>query len=274
MTWRAGTSGPWRLLCLVAGLVFAFIEAPILITAAVSFNAANQSRFPPVGLSLRWWAQAMDPRWLQPLLYSVELALAAALGAVLLGLPMALVLVRRRFPGRDALAALALGPLVLPALVSGIALLQVLQLAGLGSLFGFPALLVGHVIICLPFTVRTVAISLRAMPGRVELAAANLGASPARVFLLVTLPLIRSGMFAGAVFAFIQSFTDYSMSLFLAAPGIKPISVTILGYLEFGFTPTLAAVAVLTLVVPGVLILVAQRFFRIGDFIYGASSRG
>ena len=268
------SSGAWRLLCVVVGLVFAFIEAPILITAAVSFNAANQSRFPPVGFSLRWWREAVDPRWLQPLLYSVELALAAALGAVILGGPMAFVLVRRRFPGRDVLAALALGPLVLPALVSGIALLQVLQLAGLGALLGFPALLIGHVIICLPFTVRTVAISLRAMPGRVELAAANLGASPARVFLLVTLPLIRSGMFAGAVFAFIQSFTDYSMSLFLAAPGIKPISVTILGYLEFGFTPTLAAVAVLTLVVPGVLILMAQRFFRIGDFIYGASTRG
>ncbi len=112
------------------------------------------------------------------------------------------------------------------------------------------------------------------MPGRVELAAANLGASPTRVFLMVTLPLIKSGLFAGAVFAFIQSFTDYSMSLFLAAPSIKPISVTILGYLEFGFTPTLAAVAVLTLIVPAALILVVQRFFRIGDFIYGPSTRG
>ena len=265
---------PWSALRAAVALVYLFIFGPILITAAVSFNAANQSRFPPVGFSLRWWAEAASTRWLSPLLYSVELAVAASACAVLLGLPLAIALVRGRFPGRDALAALALGPLVLPALVTGIALVQLLQLAGLGGLFGFPALLIGHVVICLPFTVRTVGISLRAVPGRVELAAANLGASPARVFLLVTLPLIKSGLFAGAVFAFIQSFTDYSMSLFLAAPGIKPISVTILGYLEFGFTPTLAAVAVLTLVVPAVLILVVQRFFRIGDFIYGPTARG
>ena len=223
---------------------------------------------------MRWWAEAMSTRWLQPLYYSVELAVAASAGAVLLGLPLAMALVRGRFPGRDALAALALGPLVLPALVTGIALVQLLQLVGLGGLFGFPALLIGHIVICLPFTVGTVGISLRAMPGRVELAAANLGASPTRVFLMMTLPLIKSGLFAGAVFALIQSFTDYSMSLFLAAPGIKPISVTILGYLEFGFTPTLAAVAVLTLIVPAALILVVQRFFRIGDCIYGPSTRG
>jgi len=201
------------------------------------------------------------------------LATAAALGATLLGMPMALALVRYRFWGREVLASLVLGPLVLPALVTGIALLQMLQLVGLGFLFGFPALLLGHMMICLPFTVRTIAISLRAMPDHVERAAASLGASTRHVLMRVTLPLISSGVFAGAVFAFIQSFTDYSVSLFLSSPGVKPISVTILSFLEFGFTPTLAAVAVLTLVVPLMLILAVQRFFRLGDFIYGTSTR-
>lgn len=264
---------PWSALVAVVGLIYAFIFVPILITATVSFNTVNQSKFPPIGFSLRWWAEALTTRWLQPLGFSVELATLAALFTALLSLPLAFGLVRLRFPGRDLLAALSLGPLVLPALVTGIALLQLLQLAGLGFLFGLPALLIGHVVICLPFGVRTIAISLRAMPPRVEQAALSLGASPARVFLLVTLPLIKSGLFAGMVFAFIQSFTDYSVSLFLARPGTQPISVTILGFLEFGFTPTLAAVAVVTLVVPFVLILAVQRFFRIGDFIYGAHTR-
>ena len=138
-------------------------------------------------------------------------------------------------------------------------------------LYGFPALLIGHVVICLPFTVRTSAISLMGMPPRVEHAAFSLGATPVRVLLWVTLPLIKSGVFAGGVFAFIQSFTDYSVSLFLARPGAKPISVTILGFLDYGFTPTLAAVAVITLTVPLVLIGVVQHFFRIGDFIYGST---
>ncbi len=264
---------PWTGLCIAVAAVYAFIFIPIAITATVAFNSVNQSAFPPIGFSLRWWAEALTARWLQPLGFSIELSTLAAAATVVLGLPLAFGLVRRDFPGRNALAALALGPLVLPALVTGIALLQLLQVAGLGALFGFPALLIGHVVICLPFSIRTIAISLRAMPPRVERAALSLGASPARVFWLVTLPLIKSGIFAGFVFAFVQSFTDYSVSLFLSRAGMQPVSVTILSALEFGFTPTLSAVAVLTLVVPLVLILVVQRFFRIGDFIYGAPSR-
>jgi putative spermidine/putrescine transport system permease protein len=251
-----------------------FIFAPIIVTATVSFNAVNQSRFPPIGFSLRWWKEAFDPRWLQPLAFSIELAAASAVVATLLGLPLAFGVVRHHFAGRDLIAILSLGPLALPALVTGIAILQVLNLAGLNALYGFPALLIGHVVICLPFTVRTSAISLQGMPQRVEQAAFSLGASPLRVLLLVTLPLIKSGVFAGAVFAFIQSFTDYSVSLFLARPGTSPISVTILGFLDYGFTPTLAAVAVITLIVPLILIGLVQHFFRIGDFIYGSSSHG
>jgi putative spermidine/putrescine transport system permease protein len=265
---------PWHALVAVASAVYLFILAPIVVTAAVSFNAANQSRFPPVGFSLRWWREAFDPRWVQPLVFSIELATVASVIATLLGAGLAFGLVRHRFPGRDLIATLSLGPLALPALVTGIALLQLLNLAGFSALYGFPALVIGHVVICLPFTVRTTAISLQALPPRVEHAAYSLGATPASALFLVTLPLIKSGIFAGAVFAFIQSFTDYSVSLFLSKPGASTISVTILGFLDFGFTPTLASVAVITLTVPLILIGVVQRYFRIGDFIYGSSRHG
>jgi len=265
---------PWHALCALAALIYLFIFAPIVVTAAVSFNSVNQSRFPPIGFSLRWWRDAFDPRWMHPLAFSMELAATAAVVSTLLGLPLAFGLVRHRFPGRGAIATLSLGPLALPALVTGIAILQMLNLGGMNGLYGFPALLIGHVVICLPFTVRTSAISLQGMPVRVEQAALSLGANPVRVLLLVTLPLIKSGVFAGAVFAFIQSFTDYSVSLFLARPGESPISVTILGFLDYGFTPTLASVAVITLIVPLALIGVVQHFFKIGDFIYGSGSHG
>jgi putative spermidine/putrescine transport system permease protein len=265
---------PWRLLCAVAAIVYVFIFAPIVVTAAVSFNAANQSRFPPVGFSLRWWREALDPRWLQPLQFSMELAAVSAVVATGLGLLLAFGLVRHKFPGRDLIATLSLGPLALPALVTGIALLQLLNVASVGWLYGFPALVIGHCVICLPFTVRTTAISLEALPPRVEQAAYSLGATPMSVLLRVTLPLIKSGVFAGAVFAFIQSFTDYSVSLFLSKPGASTISVTILGFLDFGFTPTLASVAVITLAVPLALIAVVQHYFRVGDFIYGPAPHG
>ena len=264
------TSLSWWVLRVAVAAVYLFALGPIIITATVSFNASNQSRFPPVGFSLRWWEAALVPRWLNPLLFSVELATGAAILAVLLGFPLAYGLTRGRFPGRAALAALALGPLALPALVTGIGLLQMLQLAGLRALFGLPALLVGHLVICLPFAVRTIGVSLQTVPRNAEMGALSLGASPLRTFWEVTLPLAKSGVFAGGSFAFVQSFTDYSISLFLARPGSQPITVTILSFLEFGFAPTLAAVAVLTLVVPIVLIGIVQRFFNVGEFLYEA----
>jgi putative spermidine/putrescine transport system permease protein len=89
----------------------------------------------------------------------------------------------------------------------------------------------------------------------------------------IVLPLIKSGVFAGAVFAFIHSFTDYSISLFLSRPGLQPVTITILSFLEYGFAPTLAAVAALTLVVPLVLIGIVQRVFRIGDFLYAEAPK-
>ena len=258
----------WGALRWVVGAVYLFALGPILITATVSFNAVNQSRFPPVGFSLRWWAEALAPRWLGPLVFSIELSLAVAVLTVLVGFPLAYAVARFRFPGRDLLAALALAPLALPALVTGIGLLQLLQLAGLGSLFGLPALLLGHLVICLPLAVRTIGVSLLSIPRNAEQAALSLGATPFTAFREVTLPLAKSGVFAGASFAFVQSFTDYSISLFLARPGSQPITVTILSFLEFGFAPTLAAVAVLTMVVPMLLIGAVQHFFRVGDFLY------
>ncbi len=104
---------PWTGLCAVVVAIYAFIFVPIVITATVSFNSVNQSRFPPIGFSFRWWSGALTTRWLQPLGFSIELASLAAAATLVLGLPLAFGLVRYRFPGRDVLAALSLGPLVL-----------------------------------------------------------------------------------------------------------------------------------------------------------------
>jgi putative spermidine/putrescine transport system permease protein len=272
MGWQDRVS-TWALR-IVAGLIYLFLFGPLLITAAVSFNQVNQSRFPPVGFSLQWWHEALTAKWLTPLWFSLQLSTSVAVVTMLLGLPFAIGLARPNFRGRNALMAISTGPLVLPTMVTGIGLLQLMQFGGARALLGLPALFIGHVVICLPYCVRTVAISLTTLPASVERAAASLGARPIRVFFEVTLPLIKTGIFAGGVFAFIQSFTDYSISLFLARAGAQPITVTILSFLEFGFAPTLAAVAVLTLVVPLIVIAAVQRFFRIGDFIYGAGSRG
>ena len=265
---------PWAGLTVVVAVIYAFILAPVLITAAVSFNGTNRSFFPPRGFSLRWWGEVFKAQWMEPLLFSLELAACTALIATAIGVPLAFAFQRHDFPGKQAVRAVTLGPLILPTLVTGIALLQALTIAGFGRWIGFWALLIGHVIICLPFSVRTVAISLQAMPATVESAAASLGASPVSVLRHVTLPLVMPGVFAGLAFAFIHSFTDVNLSIFLAKAGQRPVTVAILAFLEFGFAPTLAALSMLTLVVPLVLIAVLGRFVGLGEFLYAEQSRG
>ena len=264
---------PWAALRGVVIFIYVFMLGPILITAAVSFNASNRSQFPPSGFSLRWWERALSAEWVDPLVFSFELASITALISTLLALPLAFALTRHRFRGRDAMVALTLGPLMLPALVTGVGLLQLFQYAGLRENLGFTALLIGHIVICLPFAVRTVAISLNTLPPSLELAAASLGASRWRTLMHVVFPLIKSGVIAGAVFAFVHSFTDVNLSLFLGRPGEQPITVKILGFLEFGFAPTLAAVSVITLLLPLVLVAIVQRVSGLGDFLYADRGR-
>jgi len=267
-------SRPWNALRAYAALLYVVILGPILITAAVSFNATNRSFFPPQGFTLRWWGDVFRPQWLGPFVFSLELAALTALIATAIGVPLAFALQRHEFPGKALVRTITLGPLILPTLVTGIALLQFLTIVGLGSWLGFGALLIGHVVICLPFSVRTIAISLQAMPGSVEAAAASLGAAPASVLRHVTLPLVMPGVFAGMTFAFIHSFADVNLSLFVARPGERPVTVAILAFLEYGFAPTLAALSMLTLIVPLALIAVLGRFVGLGDFLYAEQGRG
>src|SRR6185295_618852 len=187
---------------------------------------------------------------------------------------LAFALFRYRFRGREALVALTLGPLMMPTLVTGVGLLQLFQSLGWREYLGFTGLLIGHVVICMPFAVRTVSVSLHTVPPNVELAAASLGATRFATLRHVVFPLIKTGVIAGAVFAFIHSFTDVNLSIFLARPGETPVTVKILGFLEFGFAPTLAAVSVVTLLLPLVLVAVVERVSGLGDFIYGEARRG
>jgi len=269
---RAGL--PWAALRLGVVAIYLFMLGPILITALVAFNPDNRSYFPPRGFSLRWWQAALGPQWLQPLLFSLELATLAAVISALLGAPLAFAFQRHAFPGKTVIRAITLGPLILPSLVTGIALLQFVSLIGLGRWLGFWALLAGHVVICLPFVVRTVAISLQAMPGNLESAAASLGASPRAVLRHVTLPLAMPGIFAGMIFAFVHSFDDVNLSLFIARPGERPLTVAILSFLEFGFAPTLAAVSILSLLVPLALVALFGRLIGIGNFLYAEQGGG
>src|SRR5439155_15882900 len=199
------SSTPWRVLQTVVGVIYVFMLGPILITAAVSFNAGNRSLFPPQGFSLRWWSAALSPEWIEPLSFSLRLAIITSVVSTLLSLPLAFAIVRHKFRGRGAIEALTVGPLMVPSLVTGVGLLQFFEYLGWRAYIGFPALLAGHVAISMPFAVRTIAVSLHTLPSNLERAAQSLGASGAAVMRHIILPLIKNGIVAGMVFAFIHS---------------------------------------------------------------------
>jgi putative spermidine/putrescine transport system permease protein len=249
-------------------LILVFIAAPIAVVLLSSVNATQYLRFPPEGFSTRWWQAALSERWMGPTWFSLQLAGATAILATVLGTLAALGVHRGRFPGREGFLAVLLSPLILPQIVTGAALLQFLALTDLRDLLGFPALLLGHVVITLPYAVRTVTVSLHGLDPRLEWAAQDLGANPLQTFRRVTLPLIKNGVFAGFVFAFIVSFNDVPISLFLGRPGSQPIPIAILGYVESRFDPAVSAVAVVTVAIVLALIALGERFARVSEFIY------
>ena len=205
--------GGHRLLGAMNALIYLYLLAPILIVVPVSFSAAAFVVFPPRGLSLRWYANFLTSRELTEALWlSVRLAVTVTLAATVTGTMAALALTRYRLPGREAIRTFLMAPIVLPGIVLGIALLIFLNRTPLAQTFG--GLFAAHLVVALPYVVRTVAATLEGFDRIVEEAAASLGAPPLAVFRTVTLPLIKPGVIAGATFAFITSFDELVVSLF------------------------------------------------------------
>lgn len=258
MTSGAGWGG-WLLRVYMWVLVL-FLLAPLLVVVLVSIAADQFITFPPSGLSLRWFRAVFDePSFVRGIVNSLQLALAATLVSNLLAIPAALALVRRRFPGRDAVEAALLSPLSLPLIVLGVALLFYFGRLGLGlSAFG---LLAAHVVITVPYVLRTVTAVYRGLDRSVEDAAMVLGASPFQTFRRITLPLIRPGLIAGSIFSFLISFDNLPVSIFLTGPQTTTLPVAIFSYLVYHFDPSIAAISTMEMIVVVVTLVVVERVY-------------
>jgi len=189
------------------------------------------------------------------------------IGGLLLGIPASLVLARRRFRGRETLNTLLLLPLVVPGIVAGTAIyvfqIEVeiaTELPLLGSLVG---LVLAHIMITIPWTVRLLTASLAGVDRSIEEAALNLGATPLKTFWRVTLPAIKPGIVAAALFSFIVSFGNLEMTLFLVAPGQTTLPIAILQYLQWRIDPTIAAVSLLQIALIAAGMLVTDRYVKL-----------
>jgi putative spermidine/putrescine transport system permease protein len=254
----------WRLRAAVAA-VYAFLLLPLVIVVAAAFNAGNYFTFPPQGFSLRWFTNFFQRReFMQSLLLSVEIGVWTAAISTVIGTMAAVALVRGRFRGRDFLNAYVTSPLLLPQILTGVALLQYFSLIGLAQ--SYWGLLIAHVVVTTPYVVRTVSATLYHFDLALEEAAQTLGASPLRAFFEVTLGVIKPGVVAGAVLAFAISFDNFTISLFLTSPKLTPLPIELFAYLKYSFDPTAAAASAVAIGVTLALMLAIARFMGLEEF--------
>ncbi|HEY3459733.1 MAG TPA: ABC transporter permease [Casimicrobiaceae bacterium] len=239
-------------------VAFTLIVVPIVLVVVAAFSPKDFFQFPPPGFSLRWFVEFFRlDNMRSAFALSVELALASATIATILGTFAALFLARGGGTLGTLLQSLFLAPLVFPTIILGVALLLLYKTIGMPVL---PGLLLAHCVVGLPYGFRTVLASAQALDPALEEAGESLGAGPLRTFFLVTLPLIWPGVLSGWLFAFIVSFGELNTALFLTGPGVTTLPIEIFSYLQFqGSQLVIAAASTVQIALIVLLVAVIER---------------
>lgn len=253
-------AGAWFLRS-VTLFVYAFLYLPIVVLVVMSFHPEHILTFPMPGWSLRWYGEFLhDKLMIQALLNSLFLGgTTAVLGAVI-GTPCAIGLVRFDFPGKRIVNSFVLAPMIIPNVIMAIGLLILLNTVHIPR--GFPYLIIGHVLLGLPYIVITVSSQLYGFPRELEEAALNLGANTVQTFFEVTLPLIAPSILAGSLFAFTISFQEYVASQLWASPSSYTLPIRIYARLRDATSPELNVVGVLTLTLAIGVVVVLKLLSR------------
>ena len=252
----------------IVGLVYLFLLAPVIVVAGASFDGGKSVagraflQFPPSDLTLYWY-ENIQPRLWEALGVSVSVAAVAATVGTVLGVPAALGIVRSNLPGKTLIATLFRAPLQIPFIVIGIAFLQTYYFfadaVGFGLQGTFAGLALGHVFVATPYVVGSVGAALQRFDVRLEEAALSLGADRLTTFRRVTLPIVMPGIYAGALFAFMVSFGDVPISLFLASATYTTLPLEIFHGMEFDFDAAVLAISTVVLMGSLVILYFIQR---------------
>jgi putative spermidine/putrescine transport system permease protein len=242
--------------------VMAFLLFPVLFTTVVSFGSAELIEFPPSGWSLRWYAHISEIHRVGPaVMYSLLIALGAGVVATLMAIGIALCLVRLPVPGKAMIGTFITSPVAVPIVALGIALIQFF--IWLGISFTWYSLMIGHLVLVLAYPVRTLVASLSLSNPALEEAAASLGANPWKAFLTVTLPQLKPGLISGFLFAFLISFDNYPISIFLVRGALTTLPIEVFNYISQNFDPTPAAFSTLYTLLLSLVIVWAERRWSI-----------
>jgi putative spermidine/putrescine transport system permease protein len=250
------------------GLFIAFILAPIVIVCLVAFTPEGFLSLPTNGLSLRWFRAIADyPEFVRALRDSLWLAALSSTIAVLFAVPAALAVARYRFTGREAVLGFFMSPLMIPHVVLGIAFLRFFTTIGIGGTF--VGLVLSHIVIVMPFALRLVLAASTGIDRTVEHAAISLGAGPITVFRRVTLPLILPGVVSGWVLAFITSFDEVTMTVFIASPSTTTLPVRMFLYIQDNIDPLVTSISAALIFVTVIVMVILDRLVGLDRLFIG-----
>lgn len=257
---------------LILAAVYIFLFAPIIIVMATSFDYGERAYviFPPERFTFD--AYLNIPEYIENGIYlSIVVGISAALGASLIGIPAALGIVRSDIPGKSLIMTLFRVPLQIPGVVTGLAFLQAYY--AIGAATGWYAngtyigLVIAHIFAATPFVIGAVVPVLQRFQPTLEEAAQTLGASRMTTFRKITMPLISPGVFAGSLYAFMISFGDVPIAIFLSKPGTSTFPVEVFFALEQEFDTTILAASTLVVIFSLIVLLIIQRFSGLDVFV-------
>lgn len=234
-----------------------FVLAPLVVVVGASFDPQALLRFPPHGISLRWYDMALRSAFVPAARLSLTVAVSATICALALGMPAAWALARYTFRGKAFISGLMSSPLLVPQLVIGVALLQIFAQLGLGA--SVLTLALGHTLITLPYVTRIIYASILGVDTSIEEAASNLGANRFQIYVTVLLPIIRPAVYSAALFAFLISFDDAVVALFLVSGSTSTLPVAIYTYVQYDLDPTIAAISSILIAISVALMYVARK---------------
>lgn len=251
---------------LLVAVLLAFVLLPVVVVTIAAFNEKAIIAFPPQSYSLAWFARVFSyPDFREGLRASLVVTVWASSIALVTGTCLSIAVKRLSFPGKPALLAVLHSPLVVPHFTLGLGLLILVSQTSVQRGYGIVVLC--HVMLVLPFVLKSVYVSMENLDERLEQAAASLGAPPWKVLLTVTVPLIAPGLFGGWLFAAIMSFSEFTASLFVTTQETQTLPVSMYNYVREYADPTLAALSVVYIAVTAAVLAFANRFLGLGKIL-------
>lgn len=254
-----------KLLTVFVVLVYTFLFAPLIIIAMTSIGTESYIAFPPKGFTLNWFINVFKSEsFMRSIFTSTMISFIATCFALIIGIPASYGLSRYEFRGKSAIKNFFFSPLIIPGIVVGFSLFQFLLVKL--NLSVYISLLIGHTLVIIPYIIRVVGSSLEVFDYSIEEAAESLGCKKSATFFKVVLPNITSGVMAAFMMAFINSFNNVPVSMFLTGPGVSTLPINMMSYVEYNYDPTVSALSVILMLMTIGIMYILEKTLGLSNF--------